>query len=415
MSKKLRVLNLYTENFKRLRVVDITPNGNIVIIRGQNEQGKTSTLDAISAALQWRAVSKGIPQPVHGDEEKGQTTIDLGDYIVTRTFNASGTTSLKVTTPTGDVIQKPQSILDGLMGDLSFDPLEFSRKSPKDQRELIASLLKQTAGLDISSFEADHATAYEKRTDCKRDLVRLRGQLDAIKAPTDSDPTDEQDIGNLTAELQRRVEHNSEHDRLRLAWEAAQNVAGEREREVADAEARLAEALQACDDTCDAYNAITPQSVDEIQSKISSLEETNRRAREVSQYHSLNNDVTALEKEIEQCNAQMTLAQIDKDEAIEEADIPIDGLGLVEDGITINDIPFSQCSAAQRLKVSMSIAMMANPTVRVILIRDGSLLDEKNMQVIEEMAGDNDFQLWVECVGNDEGTGVYIEDGVVAN
>jgi hypothetical protein len=58
---------------------------------------------------------------------------------------------------------------------------------------------------------------------------------------------------------------------------------------------------------------------------------------------------------------------------------------------------------------------MANPTVRVILIRDGSLLDEDNMSVIEEMAGDNDFQLWVECVGTDEGTGVYIEDGEVAN
>jgi DNA repair exonuclease SbcCD ATPase subunit len=416
MSKALRILNLYAENFKRLKVVDITPDGDLIPIVGKNEQGKTSTLDAIAAALQWRAVSKSIPQPIHEGSDKGQTIIDLGEYVVHRTFNASGTTSLKVTTKAGDVIQKPQAILDGLMGDLSFDPLEFSRKSPKEQRELIASLLKQTVGLDISRFEAEYATSYDMRTNSKRDLVRLRGQLDAIKAPTDSDPSDEVDIADLTAELQRRMEAEREQARLDARWEETQRIVGERERAVAAAEEELNEALRLNEEAFEATRGGPKvESVTEVQSQISSMEETNRRAREVKQYSALQADLTSLEKDIEKCTAQMQLAQISKDEAIEDADLPIEGLGITEDGITINDIPFSQCSAAQRLKTSMAIAMMANPTVRVILIRDGSLLDEDNMSVIEEMAGDNDFQLWVECVGTDEGTGVYIEDGEVAN
>lgn len=416
MSKGLRIVNLYAENFKRIKVVDITPEGDLIPIVGKNEQGKTSTLDAIAAALQWRAVSKSIPQPVHHGAEKGQTIIDLGEYVVHRTFNASGTTSLKVTTRAGDVVQKPQAILDGLMGDLSFDPLEFSRKTPKEQRELIASLLKQTVGLDISTFEADYHKAYDQRTEYKRDLVRLRGQQESLKAPTDSDPSDEIDIADLTTELQKRMEAELQYERLNSRWEETQRIVAERDHAIAEAEEAYNDALRLNEEAYDAtQDCPEVKSVSEVQSQISSLEETNRRAREVKQYSALQTDLTSLEKDIERCSAIMQLAQINKDEAIEDADLPIEGLGITEDGITINDIPFSQCSAAQRLKTSMAIAMMANPTVRVILIRDGSLLDEDNMSVIEEMAGDNDFQLWVECVGTDEDTGVYIEDGEVVN
>jgi CCR4-NOT transcriptional regulation complex NOT5 subunit len=233
--------------------------------------------------------------------------------------------------------------------------------------------------------------------------------LDAIKAPTDSDPTDEVELAELTQRLSDRMDHIQQYEMLEGKLVDADEKVARLEQELHQAQVEQIALKGQLD------KMSVPGPVGELHEEIERLEETNRRAREVKQYHSLNDSVTSLESEVEQCNAEMTLAQIEKDEAIEAADVPVEGLGLVEDGITIGGIPFSQCSAAQRLKVSMSIAMMANPTVRVILIRDGSLLDEDNMQVIEDMAGDNDFQLWVECVGKDEGTGVYIEDGVVGN
>lgn len=409
MSSKLRIVNLYAENFKRLKCVDITPDGDMVPIVGLNEQGKTSVLDAISAALQWRAVSKGITQPVHGDEQKGQTVIDLGEYVVTRTFNASGTTNLKVTNRAGDPLKKPQQILDGLMGDLSFDPLEFSRKKPEEQRELIARLLKQTAGLDISSFEARYREDYDKRTTLRRDLKKLVGQRDGIAAPTDGDPAEETDITELTCRISDRVSLIQQYDELETKVVRAQERVAELERELSQAEAeKIALEAQLAKMSC-------PAPVGELQDEVENLEATNRRAREVIQYNTLNGEIEELESEIEKCGARMQLALIEKDEAIEAADLPIEGLGITEDGITVNDIPFSQCSGAQRLKVSMAIAMQANPTVRVILIRDGSLLDADNMEVIREMAGEHDFQLWVERVSEDGEVGVLIEDGEVAN
>lgn len=55
-----------------------------------------------------------------------------------------------------------------------------------------------------------------------------------------------------------------------------------------------------------------------------------------------------------------------------------------------------------------------NPTIRVIRISDGSLLDSENMAVIAEMAQENDFQCWIERVDESRQVGFVIEDGSIA-
>ena len=47
----MRIVRLQAEGFKRIVAVDITPEGDLVEVRGNNENGKSSVLDAIFAAL----------------------------------------------------------------------------------------------------------------------------------------------------------------------------------------------------------------------------------------------------------------------------------------------------------------------------------------------------------------------------
>ena len=54
-----------------------------------------------------------------------------------------------------------------------------------------------------------------------------------------------------------------------------------------------------------------------------------------------------------------------------------------------------------------------NPDLRVMLIRDGSLLGEEAMAMLAEMAGESDAQIWVERVSTGEEVSVVIEDGTV--
>ena len=121
----MKIISLTAENVKRLRAVEITPDGNVVTITGRNAQGKTSVLDAIWLALGGGAASKGTIRPIRDGEEKASVRLDLGDLVVTRTWTGDKT-ALTVTAADGAKYTSPQGILDALVGRLSFDPLEFT-------------------------------------------------------------------------------------------------------------------------------------------------------------------------------------------------------------------------------------------------------------------------------------------------
>ena len=53
-----------------------------------------------------------------------------------------------------------------------------------------------------------------------------------------------------------------------------------------------------------------------------------------------------------------------------------------------------------------------NPELRVLLIRNGSLLDGDSMKSLAEFAAANDAQVWIEVVtSSKDGVSVFIEDG----
>ena len=57
--------------------------------------------------------------------------------------------------------------------------------------------------------------------------------------------------------------------------------------------------------------------------------------------------------------------------------------------------------------------MALNPALKIILIKDGSLLDEEGIKTVTEIAKGKDYQLWIECVKDSPGCGIYIEDGEI--
>jgi len=126
------------------------------------------------------------------------------------------------------------------------------------------------------------------------------------------------------------------------------------------------------------------------------------------------------EKEREELKAQQMALTEDlekilkqKEEAIMSAKPPIQGLNIDSEGVTFNNIPFTQLSSSEQLKVSLAIAMAMNPKLRVIRIMDGSLLDKENMKIISDMIKEKDYQVWIERVEEDGNVGITIEDGQV--
>src|SRR3546814_446991 len=82
--KAYHIVQLQSENVKRLKAVSITPSGRIVEVTGKNGNGKSSVLDSIFYAL---AGTKEIPsQPIRKGESKAVTEIDIGGLTIRRTF-----------------------------------------------------------------------------------------------------------------------------------------------------------------------------------------------------------------------------------------------------------------------------------------------------------------------------------------
>ena len=83
--------------------------------------------------------------------------------------------------------------------------------------------------------------------------------------------------------------------------------------------------------------------------------------------------------------------------------------------LLVGGVPFSSLSQAQQITAAVQIAMAGMPKIKVILIRDGSLLDKSSMAQVAALAKGKDYQVWIERVteGPSPG-GILIVDGEVA-
>ena len=418
----MKIIQLQAENFKRLKAVDISPTDDVVVISGKNENGKSSVIDAIWSALQFRSASKSIPQPLHNGESKGFVTLDLGDYIVTRRFTEDGST-LEVRTPDGNKVTSPQKLLDGMIGDLSFDPWEFSRKTEQEQRTMLSDLLFSiTDGkLNLADFDARKQIAFDSRTDENREKKRLASLLANLRPPTDSEPTEEISIQDLTNSISDAISVNQRIKALLDRIEVlAKNVVSTRA-EIKRLEDVLSNNEHEILTNQSELEKVESQDVDFLKGQLANIEIHNKRAREIIEYRKLRSGLEKVDAKISSLNNEMELIDIEKAEALESAPLPIKGFTITADGVRIinedgSDVPYCQASAARRLKISVAIAMAANPTLRVIRISDGSLLDDDSMAIIREMAKDENFQCWIEYASrnSEDRMGVYIEDGRVA-
>ena len=194
----MKVISLQVSNLMKLVAVEIVPTTNLVKITGRNEQGKTSILNALFMAL---GGADCIPdKPVRRGQKKGSVKVDLGDIIVTRTFTEAGTTSLVIENRDGLVFKSPQTLLNTLVGRLSFDPLEFVRQEGAKQLET----LRQITGLDFRKLDIEREQLYRKRTEINREVVRLKSAYDTVVVPSDA-PTEEVDASAIMARVQEAI------------------------------------------------------------------------------------------------------------------------------------------------------------------------------------------------------------------
>jgi len=88
-------------------------------------------------------------------------------------------------------------------------------------------------------------------------------------------------------------------------------------------------------------------------------------------------------------------------------------LTIQDNALYYAGVPLNQASQAEKLRVCMALSIAGKPEIKVILMRQASLLDEDNLKLVAEMAEEMKFQVWLEIVGEDDELSFIIEDGSV--
>lgn len=155
----LHLNRLTIENFMRVSALQVDADGRHVLISGPNASGKTSAVDAIWAALGGKP-GREMPEPVHRGASKGTVQLDLGEYLVERTWSDKGP-RLTVTAADGSKVQKPQALLDGLLGKYALDPVAFIDRRPQDQVDDVLAVAGVTP--PVAQVEAIAGERHEPR------------------------------------------------------------------------------------------------------------------------------------------------------------------------------------------------------------------------------------------------------------
>lgn len=404
------IARLRAINFKRLVDVDLTLD-QFTKITGANGNGKSSVLDAVRWALQGGRALPDTPIRVGTDQAEVIATFSDG-RVVTRRVTAKGAT-VELRSAEGAKYDKPQSLLDGETGVLSFDPLQFVGKSERDQvRELLAIAAPD---FDLEAVESRRARTFESRTATGRELKRAEGHVEALGQPVDA-PAQEVSASAIHAEIRQAQQAEAENRTLRANRHRAIATLAEAKAAAAAAQERLriaAEAEIAASRALDAGLQAVPD-VDALMDKLAEVDSVNSAVRHNAE---IAKAIAARDTERAAYTARsQEIVDLDKakSDALAGAKLPVDGLGFSGDKVTFNGVPLSQASSAEQLRVSMAIAAAANPDMRVVLIQNGSLLDSLSLADVERIARETDTQVLIEIVDESGDVGIVIENGEVA-
>lgn len=413
-----RIVSLEAQNVKKLKAVRLELDKPMTIIGGNNGQGKTTVLDCIEMALGGK---KSIPpRPIREGESSARIVLELDTLTVVRKFTAKDS-YLEVLTKDGAKYPSAQAVLDDLYNSLSFDPVAFARMKPADQ----AATLRAVCGIDTADLDEEYQKVYTERTGVNRDVktheATVRGMVRHEDAPAEAVSitalTDEADAARSTIAAAK-----AEIERCHAQSRHLRSIDAEIDRLTAQIESLRRQRTVVVDDMpalgtqeqAEQVISTAEQALANIRAQIATAEQTNQKVRENAAHIQASERLTAAKVQAEALTLRLEEIEQAKLKRISEAQYPVPGLSIALDGtVLMNGIPFEQASGAEQIRVSAAIGLAMNPKLPLLLIRDGSLLDDNSMRMLAEFAEQHNAQILIERVGNGDPMAVVIEDGEI--
>lgn len=412
---KLTVLDV--QDFMRVKTAHLDLAGRSYIpICGDNEAGKSSLING----LWWLLGGRDFPhdQVVREGADRARVFGNLGEIIVEKVQCRGGEPRLEVRSPDGSAVYlRPQKLLDDLLSKIAFDPQAFALAKSEDQ----AAMIRPLVGIDWTDLDKQRLDFFTARSEAAREVKRLEGVLSALVEAPEGTPDAEVSVAALLEEQKTRMRAQDERTRRgRALTQSVQKVQAADEgvrlahEALEAAERRYAEAAKVQQAALEAYQLLPEPDVQAITDAIGKADQTNQAVR---QKRTRQETVASLEVKRDQVSrlaAGLEAIVAEKRRQVAAATFPLEGLGFSEDGLlTYGGLPFTQAADSAKLRVGVALGIALSPKFPVLLIRQGSLLDTHNLEMIRDMVEAADAQVLLEIVGAHVEDGFWIEDGEV--
>lgn len=501
-----RIVELRAKNIKCLKEVALTDLGDIVDVRGDSGQGKTSILHSIEAAF------RGIaPDLVRQGETTAEIELRLTDTTINRIRTASGENLM--VKQNGAAIEKAKEFLNTICGPTAFRPVEWVRmgegsnegkkKRLREQRqqllealsismderdvlrgiqtELGEDFIEDLKQVELSEIEFDQHpfivcsmlmdACAEKRTWLNKEAKKAESFIEVAEKPKIKAPQADLDecinlekkavagyhqakgaMGNrerlieradkLRDKIQEEAEalpsieklektfrhYKAQHDDLdetiqdlkdRLkAVEQEQCKVSDKlkqcrafQERIEDQEARI-EDLEKLESELQDENGV------DLNSLKRKMEEAvqDREARELqdqwdSAYHNYESAKGLAERFQALTNFfRDTMPQL----ILNDADLPVKGLGIDDDVVTVEGVPLHLLGTSEQIKVGVQVAAALNPRSGFILIDGAESIGRKDRVSLFEEAERLGLQLVLTYMDPDAEPGnelIIMQDG----
>ena len=411
----VKINKLEIENVKRVKAVTIEPTSNgLTILGGNNNQGKTSVLDAIAWAL---GGNKYKPSKPARDGSMNPPTLRLelsNGLIVERKGKNS---DLKVTDPSGQ--KAGQQLLDSFVEELALNLPKFIESSSKDK----ANTLLQIIGVGEKLWELDRKE--EQLYNERRTIGQIADQKKKYAAEQPQYPEAPNElvsIADLIHEQQEILARNGENARKRQNRENIVNEMHLSEARLKQLKEQLAQEEAIHDklmgDYIEANKSIedlVDESTEEIENSIENIEEINRKVRANLDKEKAEEDAKQYSSQYDQLTKQIQDVRDERTSLLDSADLPLPGLSVEDGELVFEGQKWDNMSGSQQLRVSTAIVRKLKPECGFVLLDKLEQMDIPTLTEFGKWLESEGLQAIATRVSSGEECQIIIEDGYVVS
>ena len=404
---------LEAENVKRIKAVALTPAPTgLTLVGGNNNQGKTSVLDALAWALggeKFRpsaAVRDGAIAPAH-------LKVTLSNGVVVERKGKNST--LTVTDPTGR--RSGQQLLNAFVEPLALDLPRFMEASDKEKADTLLRIIGIGSELHVRDLEIK--SLCDKRTFTGQLAQQKKHFAEELISYPDA-PEEPVSASELIRRQQEILARNGENQRLRQNLDRLEDKA----RTLADRRVQLEQTLaqlvkEQAEVNESLYTArkstenLQDESTAELEASIRGIEETNRKVRANLEKARAEDEANRYAEDYAKLTEAITQKRADRMALLNGADLPLPGLGVEDGALTYHGKRWRDMSGSDQLRVAAAIVRRLNPDCGFVLL---DKLEQMDLDTLAE------FSRWLEAehlqaIATRVSTGsecqIIIEDGMV--